>query len=163
MAVLLGIVAAVVVAVVVFAIAAGVVGREAHRLDAETRRPVFDVDEAVAYVADHLPFEVSAVLSYDDVRRILGWHLEYLRLRASSSNGHGPRLDGPVIVGGAETVDYVLERSRAVGADYTPAQVHAVLEAQMGYLESIDAVAPVEEPDGGSSDSGGGRGASPGR
>jgi hypothetical protein len=163
MAVLVGVVAAVIVALAVFAIAAGVVGREARRLDAEVRRPVFDVDEAVAYVADHLPFEVSAVLSYDDVRRILGWHLEYLRLRASSSNGHGPRLDGPVIVGGAETVDYVLERSRAVGAEYTPAQVHAVLEAQMGYLESIDAVAPVEEPDGGGHDPSGGRESSPGR
>lgn len=144
MAVVVAVVAVVLVGLVVFAIAAGVVGREARRLDAVARRPVFDVDEAVAYVADHLPFEVSAVLSYDDVRRILGWHLEYLRLRASSSNGHGPGLTGPVIVGGAESVDYVLERCRVVGADYTPAQVHAVLEAQMAYLESIEAVAPIE-------------------
>ena len=50
----------------VFAIAAVVVGREARRLDAEPPRPVFDPDEAVEWVANHLPFEVSAVLSHDD-------------------------------------------------------------------------------------------------
>jgi hypothetical protein len=151
MAVVVGILAAVAVVVVVFAIAAAVVGREARRLDAVERRPVFDIDEAVAYVADHLPFEVSAVLSYDDVRRIIDWNLEYLRMRASSSNGHGPRTEGPVIVGGAETVDYVLDRSRASGADYTPEQVHAVLEAQMSYLASIEAVAPVDDAERGRS------------
>ena len=62
---------AVVVAVIVFAIAAFVIGREARRLDAVPPRPVFDINEAVAWVADHLPFEVTAVLSHDDVRRII--------------------------------------------------------------------------------------------
>jgi hypothetical protein len=48
-------------------------------------------------------------------------------------------------VGGAETVDYVLQRAGSSGTDYTPQQVHAVLEAQMTYLESIGAVGPVAE------------------
>lgn len=130
-------------AVVVFAIAAVVIGREARRLGSQPPRPVFDLDEAVAFVAQHLPFDVSSVLSYDDVRQIIDWHLEYLRMRGVSSNGHGPQLRGPIVVGGAETVDYVLQRSTAFGTEYTPVQVHAVLEAQMTYLESIGAVGPV--------------------
>src|SRR3954451_8888431 len=105
-------------AIIVFVIAAVVVGREAHRLGGQEPQPVFDLDQAVAWVADHLPFEVSAVLSYDDVRQILDWHLEYLRSRGVSSNGHGPLAEGPIVVGGAETVDYVLRRCQAVGADY---------------------------------------------
>ena len=140
---------AVLVVVLVFAIAAVVIGREARRLGAEPPRPVFDLDEAVTWVAQHLPFDVSAVLSYDDVRRILDWHLEYLRLRGVSSNGHGPQTKGPIVVGGAETVDYVLQRADVEGMDYTATQVHAVLEAQMTYLEAIGAVGPVpdaEEP-----------------
>jgi len=132
---------------VVFVIAAAVLGREARRLDAQVRRPVFDLDEAVTFVADRLPFEVAAVLSYDDVRRIIAWHVEYLRTRAAMANGHGPRLDGPIVVAGAEAVDYVLARSRGDAAGYTPAQVHAVLEAQMAYLASIEAVVPVEPPE----------------
>ena len=137
----------VVVIAIVFSIAAVIVGREARRLGAQPPRPVFDIDEAVTFVAQHVPFDVSAVLSYDDVRRIIDWHLEYLKLRGVSSNGHGPQMKGPIVVGGAETVDYVLQRAEATGSDYTPQQVHAVLEAQMTYLESIGAVGPVAEAD----------------
>src|SRR5207237_8545561 len=97
--------------------AAVVVAREALRLGAAAPRPVVDLDEAVAWVAQHLPFEVSAVLSYDDVRQILDWHLEYLRIRGVSSNGHGPQTGERVVVGGAETVDYVLKLAQVNGVE----------------------------------------------
>jgi len=87
------------------------------------------------------------VLSPDDVRRILNWHLEYFRIKGVSSNGASPKVEGPVVVSGAETVDFVLKRAEADGMDYTPAQVHAVLDAQMTYLESIGAVGPVSDGD----------------
>lgn len=131
-----------------FAIAAVVIGREARRLDAVPPRPVFDLDEAVEWVADHLPYEVSAVLSHDDVRRIIDWNLEFFRTKASSGNGHAVVTEGPVVVGGAETVDYVLRRAAAVGESYTAPQVHAVLDAQMTYLEAIGAIGPEAPPDG---------------
>jgi hypothetical protein len=132
----------------IFAIAAVVIGREARRLDAVPPQPVFDLDEAVDWVAEHLPFEVSAVLSHADVRQIIDWNLEYFRSKGVSGNGHGPRLDGPVVVGGAETVDYVLLRAEALGASYTAAQVHAVLDAQMTYLEAIGAIGPEAPEEG---------------
>ena len=131
----------------VFVIAAVVVGREARRLDAEPPRPVFDMDAAVAWIAEHLPFEVSAVLSYDDVRRIIDWNLEFFRTRGVSSNGSTHHADHPVVVGGAETVAHGLERAQQSGAEYTAAQLHAVLEAQMAYLERIGAIGPEAPPD----------------
>ena len=127
---------------IVFAIAAVVVGREARRLDAEPPRPVFDPDEAVEWVANHLPFEVSAVLTHDDVRRILDWNLEYFRSKGVSGNGSTPHVEAPIVVGGAETVAYVLDQAARTGATFTPEQVHAVLDAQMSYLEAIGAVGP---------------------
>jgi hypothetical protein len=127
---------------IVFAVAAAVVGREARRLDAEPPRPVFDPDEAVEWVANHLPFEVSAVLSHDDVRKILDWNLQYFRSKGVSGNGSTPHLDTPIVVGGAETVAYVLDQASRSGSDFTPEQVHAVLDAQMSYLEAIGAVGP---------------------
>ena len=136
-----------VVVAIVFAIAAVVIGREARRLDAVPPRPTFDLDEAVQWVAENLPFEVSAVLSHDDVRRIIDWNLEYFRMKGVSGNGHSPLSDGPVVVGGAETVDYVLARAQAIGSPYTPTQVHAVLDAQMTYLEAIGAIGPEAPPD----------------
>jgi len=136
----------------VFAIAAVVVGREARRLATKPPGRVFEFEDAVNWVCDHVGDEVAAVLSPDDVRRILNWHLEYFRIKGVSSNGASPKVDGPVVVSGAETVDFVLKRAEADGMEYTPAQVHAVLDAQMTYLESIGAVGPVSEGDAGSQD-----------
>jgi hypothetical protein len=132
---------------IVFAIAAVVIGREARRLDAVPPRPTFNLEEAVEWVANRLPFEVQAVLSHDDVRQIIDWNLEYFRLKGVSGNGHNSHPDGPVVVGGAETVEYVLARAEVRGSPYTAPQVHAVLEAQMSYLEAIGAVGPEAPPD----------------
>jgi hypothetical protein len=131
----------------VFAIAAVVVGREARRLAAQPVRRTFDFEEAVSWVCDHVSDEVAAVLTPDDVRQILDWHLEYFRLKGVSGNGSGPQVDGPVVVTGAETVGFVLERAEQAGRPLTPAQVHAVLDAQMGYLTEIGAVGPLADPD----------------
>jgi hypothetical protein len=145
MGVLLGVLAA----ALIFAIAAVVVGREARRLATKAPGRVFEFEDAVTWVCDHVGDRVAAVLSPDDVRRILNWHLEYFRMKGVSSNGASPKVEGPVIVSGAETVDFVLRRAEADGLEYTAEQVHAVLDAQMTYLESIGAVGPVDEPDGG--------------
>jgi hypothetical protein len=136
-------VSVVLAAALVFAIAAVVVGREARRLAAQPRRPVFDFEDAVAWVCRHVIDDVAAELTPDDVRRILHWHLEYFRLKGVSSNGSRPGGDRPVVVGGAETVEFVMSKAEAVGSPYTPAQVHAVLDAQMAYLETIGAIGPA--------------------
>jgi hypothetical protein len=129
---------------VVFVIAAVVIGREARRLGGRPPRPVFDFEEAVDWVCRHVSDDVAAELTPEDVRQIINWHLEYFRLKGVSSNGHGAHGEGPVVVGGAETVDFVLTRAQSAGFAYTPAQVHAVLDAQMTYLEAIGAIGPVE-------------------
>jgi hypothetical protein len=134
---------------IVFVIAAVVIGREARRLGNVPPKPVFDFEEAVNWVCRHVSDDVSAELTPDDVRQIINWHLEYFRLKGVSSNGHGAQSEGPVVVGGAETVDFVLMRAQSAGSDYTPAQVHAVLDAQMTYLEAIGAIGPVDPPEGG--------------
>lgn len=127
----------------VFAIAAVVVGREARRLDAVPPTPTFDLDEAVEYVANHLPFDVGAVLSHADVRRILEWNLEFLRSKGVSANGSEPHpTETPIVVGGGEAVEFVLERSTAADAGYTAPQVRSVLDAQLAYLEAIGAIGP---------------------
>ncbi len=82
------------------------------------------------------------MLSHDDVRRILEWNLEYFRSKGVSGNGSTPHLEGPIVVGGAETVAYVLDQAARTGNDYRADQVLAVLDAQMSYLEAIGAVGP---------------------
>jgi hypothetical protein len=135
--VVLVIVAAVLVAALVTT--AATVTRQTERRRPTPRRRTVDQDMVASWVTRHLPFEVGEVLSQQDVRRIIDWNLEYFRSRTTSGNGHSASVEAPIVVAGAETVDYVLGRAGAVGTSYTPAQVHAVLAAQMSYLESIGA------------------------
>ncbi|HEV2069851.1 MAG TPA: hypothetical protein VGR26_08665 [Acidimicrobiales bacterium] len=132
----------------VFVIAAVAIGRESTRLAAEPPRPVFDLDEAVDWVAGEIPFDVAAVLSHDDVRQILQWSLTHLRSRALSGNGSDPAAVGDsVVVGEEESVEYVLDRARAAGSSYSRAQVKAVLDAQLAYLQAIGAAGPASPED----------------
>ena len=132
----------------VFAIAAVAIGRESTRLAAEPPRPVFDLDEAVDWVAGEIPFDVAAVLSHDNVRQILQWSLAHLRSRALSGNGSDPAAVGDsIVVGEEESVEYVLDRARAAGSNYSRAQVKAVLDAQLAYLQAIGAAGPASPED----------------
>jgi len=133
---------------VVFAIAAVVVGREARRLDAEPPRATFDLDEATEWVANHLPFEVSAVLSYDEVRVILGWNLDYLRVQGlSAAADEGDLEPADVVVDREDATAEVLRRAAEAGVAFSKEQVEAVLDAQFGYFDAIGAIGPEASPD----------------
>jgi hypothetical protein len=137
---------ALVTALLVIGIACGIaawfVVREAGRLAAEPPPPVFDPEEAYDWVVEHVPDAVAASLTPADVRRILDFQMEYFQRRGVTGNGSSAHPPGDVIVGGAETVDYILDRSRTTGEEYLPEQVHAVIETQLAYLREIGAIGP---------------------
>ena len=62
----------------VFVIAAIVIGREAHRLDALAPRVIYDIDEATSFVADRLPAHTPARLTYAELRKMLVLHMGWL-------------------------------------------------------------------------------------
>ncbi|HWH35937.1 MAG TPA: hypothetical protein VNT56_11555 [Acidimicrobiales bacterium] len=132
----------------VFVIAAVAVGRESQRLAAQAPRPVFDLDEAVAWVADELPFEVSAVLSHADVARMLAWNLEHLQQVGAAAGNDRADTDLPPspfsVVGESEAIERILSRAGTDGRDYTPEQVRAVLEGELAYLRLIGALGPAD-------------------
>jgi len=133
------VVLAVVAAVLVVVIALVAVGRESFTLGAQPKQALFDLEEAVEFVAERLPDEVTAVLSYDDVRSILRWHLEYLRDR-----GVPARRDqtggGPVVVEDDEGIAWVLGRADEAGLEVTDAEVAIVLEVELAYFAAIGAI-----------------------
>jgi hypothetical protein len=120
--------------VLVFVIAAVAIGRETARLSVQPPRPVFDMDEAVEWIADRLPGDVTAELSHDDVRQILRWSLDQLSVKATDE----------VLVVDDETLAYVQVRARDAGLGWTEAQIQAVLDAQLDYLEAIGAAGREE-------------------
>jgi hypothetical protein len=131
----------------VLLIAAFVVLRESRRLAIDPPPAVFDVDEAVDWVVQHIPDVYAAQLTVDEVRQIIDLQLQFFRARGVSGNGSSPHVPGPVVVGGAETVSYILEQAAAAGTDFTSEQVHAVVETQLTYLRAIGAVGEPAAPD----------------
>jgi hypothetical protein len=142
----MALVVAMLVVGLVIAIAAVIVVREAGRLAKEPPPPVFDLEEAYEWVVAHVPDDVAATLTPDDVRRILDLQVEFFERKGVSGNGSNRTPTGAVVIGGPETVDYIIERAAAAGEDYLPEQVHAVIETQLTYLRAIGAIGPPFEP-----------------
>jgi hypothetical protein len=134
---------------IVLAIAAFVVIREAGRIARRPPPAMFDLEDAYEWVVEHLPDIVAATLTPDDVRRILEFQLEFFQRKGVSANGSAAHLTGVVVIGGAETVEFILERCAATGEAYLPEQVHAVVDTQLTYLRAIGAVGPEAGPDSG--------------
>jgi hypothetical protein len=126
----------------VVAVAAALVIREAGRIAKEPPPALFDLEEAHDWVVAHVPDVVAATLTSDDVRRILEFQLEYFERKGVSGNGSSTQASGPVVVGGAEAVAYIVERAASTGEPYLPEQVYGVLETQLSYLRSIGAIGP---------------------
>jgi hypothetical protein len=128
-------------------IAAFFVAREATRIAKEPPPALYHLDDALAWVVDHLPDDLAATLTVDDVRRILEFQVEFFKRKGVSSNGSTAYPAGPVVIGGSETVEYVIERSGETGERYLPEQVYGVIDTQLSYLRAIGAVGPAAESD----------------
>ncbi len=90
---------------------------------------LFEVDEAVEFVASALPDEVSARLSYEDVEALLGWQLVHLAGR-----------DGDVDITDDEVVADLVRRAEADARTISEADVRAVLSAEVAYLSAVGAL-----------------------
>jgi hypothetical protein len=134
-------------AIAVFAIAAATVGREAFRLGHEPPPTIFDLDEAVAHVADGLPAESQARLTYDEVRELILAELDHLeRTGLLARPGGDIELVGgttpDVVLADDDAVAVVLGRAEEAGLDVTDEDVYRVIVGLNEYLSDIGAVGP---------------------
>ena len=100
-----------------------------------TREPsvLFEVDEAIEFVASALPADISARLSYEDVEALLGWHMVHLAGREGE--------DEVDIVDDRAVAD-LLRAAEGEDRDISEADVRAVLAAEVEYLVAVGAVRP---------------------
>ena len=136
--------AAVITMLIVFAIAAGAVGREAQKLDAVPARPVFDPDEATTWIAERLPPQVTATLSYGELGFIVQWTLDLLRQRAAvaRTSGEVPDAGTAAVVDIDSAVDYSVTEAMGMGIQLHRDDVRAAVEQVLAYLETIGAIGP---------------------
>lgn len=133
-------------------LAAYAVMRVSSRLAHTRARAVYDLFEAVDFVADRLPDELSAKLSYDDVQDILLWRLDHLRLQGSATYGRGDvtavEAEGrneEVVTRDDDSVDYVLAMASESERDIDALDVVVVLDLESQYLKTIGALGPPAE------------------
>lgn len=138
---------------VVAAIGLVSVGGVTKRLEQQPPPSFFDSDEALAFIAEHLPDDVTAQLSYDDVRLVMGWHIDYLETKGVAAETEDELIEeqaagsGPMVAEDDEGLAYVLGKVSDAGLDIDDLQVVAVVEQFMAYLEAIGAIgAAVEGP-----------------
>lgn len=137
---------AIVAALAVFVIAATVIGREAHRLDALAPRAVYDIDEATSFVADRLPTGSQARLTYAELRKMLAMHMAWLE-----SKGLQPRdvidrrqdITESVIIAEDELTAYLLGNAADARIEVLDdVDVVHVVRAHLDYFEAVGAVGP---------------------
>jgi hypothetical protein len=152
----------------VFVVAAVTVGREAWRLGHQPKSTIFDLDEAVAFVADDLPEEAQARLTYDEVRLLVQAQLDHMHTKGIIAlpgedpslvrgRGNGDAVDADddtddtgdpddedddVVVADDDSVAVVLGAADAEGLDLSDDDVFLVVRSLHRYLDDIGAVGP---------------------
>jgi hypothetical protein len=146
------IVFAVLAAIAVFVIAAVVVGREAHRLDAVAPRVVYRLDEAIDFVSDRLPPATQARLTPAELEQLLVFHLRWLHSKGLQPVNVVDRrqdITTPTVITEDTLIGYLLGEADREGVELLDdVDAVAVVEGHLAYLEAIGAVGPpADDPD----------------
>lgn len=133
----------VLLAIGTFLIAAASIGSVTATLAVQPRRSVYDLAEAVDYVADRLPENLTAVISYEDVDAVLGAHCDYLASKGVASAKTADDIgEDLVVLDDDEPVAWILGRLEELDVSIEDSQVVSVLEVEKGYYEAIGVFGP---------------------
>ncbi len=131
------------VAIVVIAVTA--VSRVSIELEGTVAPALLEIDDAVEVVAEALPFEVSAVVSHDDVQMVILWVLEFFEALGMSSV-YGEELGGEWVLDDRAVadeigvVDHAVAQGLATGSSVDSVHVTVIVDEFISYLRDIGAV-----------------------
>ena len=129
-----------------FLIAAVVVGREAHRLDAVAPRSVYVPEEAVEFVAEYLPASSQARLTPAELEQLLTFHMRWLHAKGLQPTNVVDRrqdITELVVVSEDTLIAYLIGESERAGIEILDdADLAHVVEAHLAYFGAIGAIGP---------------------
>ena len=131
--------------IVVLAVAVGAVNRVSAELAQTVTPALLEIDDAVEAVAESIPFEVSSVLSHNDVDRIIRWVLDWFEEIGLASE-FGEELGGEwveaerVVVDEVAATNYAVARAIATRSELDPVHVTVVVDEFLRWLREIGAV-----------------------
>ena len=139
--------ASVVAALLVFAIAAVTIGREARRLDSFAPRAVYELEQATKYVADRLPSDSQARLTFQELRKLLVFHMRWLHdkgLQPLDVIDRRQDIVEEIVISEETLTAYLLgaaERNRIEILE--DVDVVHVVQAHLEYFDAIGAIGPL--------------------
>jgi hypothetical protein len=138
--------AIVIAAALVFAIAAVTIGREARRLDSVAPRAIYELEQATQFVADRLPSDAQARLTYAELRKLLVFHMRWLHDRGLQPEGVIDRrqdIVDEVVIDEQTVAAYLLGAAEQNRIEILEdVDVVHVVQAHLEYFGAIGAIGP---------------------
>ncbi len=138
--------ASVMAAALVFAIAAVTIGREARRLDSVAPRAIYELEQATQFVADRLPSDAQARLTYAELRKLLVFHMRWLHDRGLQPKGVIDRrqdIVDEVVIDEQTVAAYLLGAAEQNRIEILEdVDVVHVVQAHLEYFNAIGAIGP---------------------
>jgi hypothetical protein len=138
--------ASVIAAALVFAIAAVTIGREARRLDSVAPRAIYELEQATQFVADRLPSDAQARLTYAELRKLLVFHMRWLHDRGLQPEGVIDRrqdIVDEVVIDEQTVAAYLLGAAEQNRIEILEdVDVVHVVQAHLEYFGAIGAIGP---------------------
>ena len=131
--------------VLVVGIAVFAVARVSVELEGTMAPALLEIDDAVDVVAEAIPFEVSAVVSHEDVDEIIRWVLDWFD-RLGLVSDFGEEVGGDwvvedrVVADEIGVVDYAVARGIDDRPDLESVHITVIVDAFVQYLRDIGAV-----------------------
>ena len=140
------IIASIIATLLVFAIAAVIIGREARRLDSMAPRAVYELEQATQFVADNLPSETQARLTFAELRKLLVFHMRWLHDKGLQPAGVVDRqqdIVDEVVIDEQTLTAYLLDVAEKNNIEILD-DVDAVyvVKAHLKYFDAIGAIGP---------------------
>jgi len=140
------IVASIIAALLVFVIAAVIIGREARRLDSVAPRAVYELEQATQFVADNLPSETQARLTFAELRKLLVFHMRWLHDKGLQPAGVVDRrqdIVDEVVIDEQTLTAYLLDAAEKNNIEILD-DVDAVyvVKAHLKYFDAIGVIGP---------------------
>ncbi len=98
---------------------------------------ILNVEEAIEFCAESLPLDVSSVVSYDELRRVMRLHLEWLQAYHWAPEGND---DAPIVFEEFDSLDYVMERADIIGLSIDRVHAEKVISVHTSYLQVMGAI-----------------------
>lgn len=128
--------------ILIVVIALWAIGSAVAKTSAMPDQIVVDVHEAIEFCAEALPAEFTARLTYDELRRVLRLHLEWIQAYHWSPSSTDAT---PIVFEQFDAVDYVMERAEITDLEITRAQATAVIQSHSDYLQVMGAL-HIDDP-----------------